>query len=150
MREDEIVNYLDRDSPVTRSVDRSLSVCRKIDSFLPKHRVMIGDKSIFQRLGKLVCAEICLPPRYSRFFDLTDLTEARFPGKSFSITITVSTTPPQVATYTRAIKVTVDGPREPRSKTSEYRSNTFHPLVDHGSRDPSAATGCYYPYASIP
>ncbi|CAD1478755.1 unnamed protein product [Heterotrigona itama] len=39
--------------------------------------------------------------------------------KSFSITITVSTTPPQVATYTRAIKVTVDGPREPRSKTSE-------------------------------
>lgn len=54
------------------------------------------------------------------FFDLTDLTEAsRFPGKSFSITITVSTTPPQVATYTRAIKVTVDGPREPRSKTSE-------------------------------
>jgi hypothetical protein len=40
-------------------------------------------------------------------------------GKSFSITITVSTSPPQVATYTKAIKVTVDGPREPRSKTSE-------------------------------
>ncbi|XP_034951465.1 runt-related transcription factor 1-like isoform X2 [Chelonus insularis] len=40
-------------------------------------------------------------------------------GKSFSITITVSTTPPQVATYTRAIKVTVDGPREPRSKTRQ-------------------------------
>ncbi|KAF7417982.1 hypothetical protein HZH68_000635 [Vespula germanica] len=39
--------------------------------------------------------------------------------KSFSITITVSTSPPQVATYTRAIKVTVDGPREPRSKTSK-------------------------------
>ncbi|XP_011297447.1 protein lozenge isoform X1 [Fopius arisanus] len=39
-------------------------------------------------------------------------------GKSFSITITVSTSPPQVATYTRAIKVTVDGPREPRSKTN--------------------------------
>ncbi|CAB0036980.1 unnamed protein product [Trichogramma brassicae] len=43
-------------------------------------------------------------------------------GKSFSITITVSTTPPQVATYTRAIKVTVDGPREPRSKTTLGRS----------------------------
>ncbi|XP_012270246.1 protein lozenge isoform X2 [Orussus abietinus] len=40
-------------------------------------------------------------------------------GKSFSITITVSTSPPQVATYTRAIKVTVDGPREPRSKTRQ-------------------------------
>ncbi|XP_061940726.1 protein lozenge-like isoform X8 [Apis cerana] len=38
-------------------------------------------------------------------------------GKSFTLTITVSTTPPQVATYTKAIKVTVDGPREPRSKT---------------------------------
>ncbi|KAK1129369.1 hypothetical protein K0M31_019103, partial [Melipona bicolor] len=37
--------------------------------------------------------------------------------KSFTLTITVSTTPPQVATYTKAIKVTVDGPREPRSKT---------------------------------
>ncbi|XP_063916918.1 runt-related transcription factor 1-like isoform X3 [Zophobas morio] len=45
-------------------------------------------------------------------------------GKSFSITITVSTTPPQVATYTKAIKVTVDGPREPRSKTnSSLHSN---------------------------
>ncbi|XP_033230562.1 protein lozenge-like [Belonocnema kinseyi] len=40
-------------------------------------------------------------------------------GKSFSITITVSTTPTQVATYLRAIKVTVDGPREPRSKTRQ-------------------------------
>ncbi|EAT41314.1 AAEL007040-PA [Aedes aegypti] len=40
-------------------------------------------------------------------------------GKSFTLSITVSTTPPQVTTYTKAIKVTVDGPREPRSKTSE-------------------------------
>ncbi|KAJ0174567.1 hypothetical protein K1T71_009675 [Dendrolimus kikuchii] len=39
-------------------------------------------------------------------------------GKYFSLTITVSTNPPQVATYQKAIKVTVDGPREPRSKTS--------------------------------
>ncbi|KAF0754771.1 protein lozenge-like isoform X1 [Aphis craccivora] len=38
-------------------------------------------------------------------------------GKSFTITITVSTCPPQVATYNKAIKVTVDGPREPRSKS---------------------------------
>ncbi|EDO33538.1 predicted protein, partial [Nematostella vectensis] len=37
-------------------------------------------------------------------------------GKTFSLTITVKTEPPQVATYCRAIKVTVDGPREPRSK----------------------------------
>ncbi|XP_046753802.1 protein lozenge-like isoform X2 [Diprion similis] len=42
-------------------------------------------------------------------------------GKSFSITITISTSPPQVATYSRAIKVTVDGPREPRSKTRQQQ-----------------------------
>ncbi|XP_078088921.1 runt-related transcription factor 1-like isoform X3 [Mustelus asterias] len=35
-------------------------------------------------------------------------------GKSFTLTITVFTNPPQVATYHRAIKITVDGPREPR------------------------------------
>lgn len=35
-------------------------------------------------------------------------------GKSFSLTITVATNPPLVATYNKAIKVTVDGPREPR------------------------------------
>jgi len=38
-------------------------------------------------------------------------------GKSFTLTITVSCSPPQVTTYNKAIKVTVDGPREPRSKT---------------------------------
>ncbi|XP_032779659.2 uncharacterized protein LOC116918153 [Daphnia magna] len=38
-------------------------------------------------------------------------------GKSFTLTITVCSTPPLVATYNKAIKVTVDGPREPRSKT---------------------------------
>ncbi|XP_049855483.1 protein lozenge-like, partial [Schistocerca gregaria] len=38
-------------------------------------------------------------------------------GKSFTLTITVSSSPPQMATYNKAIKVTVDGPREPRSKT---------------------------------
>ncbi|XP_066952052.1 runt-related transcription factor 1-like isoform X1 [Macrobrachium rosenbergii] len=37
-------------------------------------------------------------------------------GKSFNLTITISTSPPQVTTYCKAIKVTVDGPREPRSK----------------------------------
>ncbi|CAK1587077.1 unnamed protein product [Parnassius mnemosyne] len=37
-------------------------------------------------------------------------------GKSFSLTITISTFPSQVATYCKAIKVTVDGPREPRTK----------------------------------
>ena len=37
-------------------------------------------------------------------------------GKSFNLTITIFSQPPQVATYQRAIKITVDGPREPRRK----------------------------------
>ncbi|CAB0005783.1 unnamed protein product [Nesidiocoris tenuis] len=45
-------------------------------------------------------------------------------GKSFTLTITVSSTPPQIATYSKAIKVTVDGPREPRSKTRQQQQ--FH------------------------
>lgn len=40
-------------------------------------------------------------------------------GKSFSLTITISSYPCQIATYNKAIKVTVDGPREPRSKQSK-------------------------------
>lgn len=38
-------------------------------------------------------------------------------GKSFTITITINTKPLQLATYNKAIKVTVDGPREPRTKS---------------------------------
>ena len=37
-------------------------------------------------------------------------------GKSFTLSIFIYTNPPQIATYNRAIKVTVDGPREPRRK----------------------------------
>lgn len=46
-------------------------------------------------------------------------------GKSFSVTITIRASsvvamPDQIATYSKAIKVTVDGPREPRSKQSKF------------------------------
>lgn len=60
-----------------------------------------------------------------------------FSGKSFTLTITVETFPPQVATYAKAIKVTVDGPREPRSKTSKSlllfksRRTISHKLQTH-------------------
>ena len=43
-----------------------------------------------------------------------------FVGKFFLLTITVYTNPPQIATYQKAIKVTVDGPRDPRCKASKY------------------------------
>jgi hypothetical protein len=39
-------------------------------------------------------------------------------GKTFRLTITVCTKPTQVFTYDKAIKVTVDGPREPRRPRS--------------------------------
>lgn len=48
-------------------------------------------------------------------------------GKSFSVTITIRGYPCQTATYQKAIKVTVDGPREPRSKPSELKDF----LIDH-------------------
>jgi len=60
----------------------------------------------------LLLLQTCFCPRLTVYVSV--------PGKSFSITITVNTSPPQVATYNKAIKVTVDGPREPRSKTREY------------------------------
>lgn len=48
-------------------------------------------------------------------------------GKSFSLTITIRSSsvqktaqPDQIATYSNAIKVTVDGPREPRNKQSKF------------------------------
>uniref|UniRef100_A0A336KDR2 CSON008731 protein n=1 Tax=Culicoides sonorensis TaxID=179676 RepID=A0A336KDR2_CULSO len=50
-------------------------------------------------------------------------------GKSFTLSITIQTDPPQVATYSKAIKVTVDGPREPRSKTSPTNTHRFSSLT---------------------
>ena len=38
-------------------------------------------------------------------------------GKSFTISIIINCIPALVATYNKAIKVTVDGPREPRTKS---------------------------------
>ncbi|CAI9742187.1 runt-related transcription factor 2-like [Octopus vulgaris] len=46
-------------------------------------------------------------------------------GKSFSLVISVNTNPPQVCTYQKAIKVTVDGPREPRRIRIEERMVRF-------------------------
>lgn len=45
-------------------------------------------------------------------------------GKTFTVSISIHSYPvPQVATYQKAIKVTVDGPREPRSKQSKWSSS---------------------------
>ena len=50
-------------------------------------------------------------------------------GKSFSLLITVNSNPPQMTIYQKAIKVTVDGPREPRSKTSKTHTPLL-PTID--------------------
>jgi hypothetical protein len=58
----------------------------------------------------------------STLFKNSDWNSFIVTGKSFTLTIIVSSSPPQMATYNKAIKVTVDGPREPRSKTREYQT----------------------------
>ena len=39
-------------------------------------------------------------------------------GKNFNLTITIHTRPLQVTVYAKCIKVTVDGPRQPRNNKS--------------------------------
>lgn len=84
---------------------------------------------LFLCVGAMMCAGIRVRARSGCSFSLPQqlpcgiLTSVVFIfnffsslGKSFTLTITVFTNPTQVATYHRAIKVTVDGPREPRSE----------------------------------
>ncbi|XP_055533602.1 segmentation protein Runt [Wyeomyia smithii] len=65
--------------------------------------------------GELRNATAVMKNQVAKFNDLRFVGRSGR-GKSFSITIIISSYPSQVATYTKAIKVTVDGPREPRSK----------------------------------
>uniref|UniRef100_A0A8D8QBV2 Segmentation protein Runt n=1 Tax=Cacopsylla melanoneura TaxID=428564 RepID=A0A8D8QBV2_9HEMI len=48
-------------------------------------------------------------------------------GKSFTLSIMVGSSPHQIASYNKAIKVTVDGPREPRSKSNFHFIPGGHP-----------------------
>merc|ERR1712176_1218991 len=50
-------------------------------------------------------------------------------GKTFNLTLMIATNPPQIAIYHRSIKITVDGPREPRS---EYRKHRQKQLEEQG------------------
>ncbi|XP_071512995.1 uncharacterized protein [Panulirus ornatus] len=54
-------------------------------------------------------------------------------GKSFNLSIIISTAPLQMTTLTKAIKVTVDGPREPRNKSRHPGWGFplgYHPWLD--------------------
>ncbi|XP_064487564.1 runt-related transcription factor 1-like isoform X2 [Ornithodoros turicata] len=71
--------------------------------------------------GELRNASAVIKNQVAKFNDLRFVGRSGR-GKSFTITITVSTNPPQVATYSKAIKVTVDGPREPRRQQQQFRA----------------------------
>ncbi|XP_051561316.1 runt-related transcription factor 1 isoform X3 [Myxocyprinus asiaticus] len=73
--------------------------------------VMAGNDENYS--AELRNATATLKNQVARFNDLRFVGRSGR-GKSFTLTITVFTNPPQVATYQRAIKITVDGPREPR------------------------------------
>lgn len=86
---------------------------------------MCSSPAPFQYEGWKAYINFELPSKYSQaiassFFALFCVPT----GKSFTLTITVFTNPPQVATYHRAIKITVDGPREPRSKWAPFGAGT--------------------------
>lgn len=68
--------------------------------------------------GELRNATAVMKNQVAKFNDLRFVGRSGR-GKSFSLTITISSYPCQIASYTKAIKVTVDGPREPRSKQSK-------------------------------
>ncbi|CAN7988150.1 unnamed protein product, partial [Ixodes hexagonus] len=71
--------------------------------------------------GELRNASAVMKNQVAKFNDLRFVGRSGR-GKSFTITITLSTNPPQVATYSKAIKVTVDGPREPRRQQQQFRA----------------------------
>jgi len=67
-------------------------------------------------------------------------------GKSFNLSITVGCSPPQVAIYPKCMKVTVDGPREPRRQQQHFRpffDNRFagHLLDFRRKSDPFNSVG---------
>ena len=54
-------------------------------------------------------------------------------GKSFTVSITINSHPNLVATYNKAIKVTVDGPREPRTKSRDLIQLSFRVLPPYSA-----------------
>uniref|UniRef100_A0A668A2K1 Runt-related transcription factor 2 n=1 Tax=Myripristis murdjan TaxID=586833 RepID=A0A668A2K1_9TELE len=99
--------------------------------------VMAGNDENYS--AELRNASAVMKNQVARFNDLRFVGRSGR-GKSFTLTITVFTGPPQVATYHRAIKVTVDGPREPRRSTDLFPQRTtfpsLSPLTDPRFSDP--------------
>ncbi|XP_072860470.2 runt-related transcription factor 2 isoform X2 [Pogona vitticeps] len=98
--------------------------------------VMAGNDENYS--AELRNASAVMKNQVARFNDLRFVGRSGR-GKSFTLTITVLTNPPQVATYHRAIKVTVDGPREPRrhrQKLDESKPSLFSERLSDLGRIP--------------
>uniref|UniRef100_A0A8C2WST4 Runt-related transcription factor 2 n=1 Tax=Cyclopterus lumpus TaxID=8103 RepID=A0A8C2WST4_CYCLU len=111
--------------------------------------VMAGNDENYS--AELRNASAVLKNQVARFNDLRFVGRSGR-GKSFTLTITVLTGPPQVATYHRAIKVTVDGPREPRRTTDLFNQRTsfpsLSPLTDPRFSDPRMHYPGAFPYST--
>ncbi|KAJ7416311.1 Runt-related transcription factor 2 [Willisornis vidua] len=92
--------------------------------------VMAGNDENYS--AELRNASAVMKNQVARFNDLRFVGRSGR-GKSFTLTITVLTNPPQVATYHRAIKVTVDGPREPRSECGVTWSDMMGDVLPFGN-----------------
>ncbi|XP_068183674.1 runt-related transcription factor 2 [Antennarius striatus] len=72
---------------------------------------------------------------YAHFNDLRFIGRSGR-GKSFTLSINVLTSPPQIATLHKAIKVTVDGQRLPRrQRQKEMKPGVFRPCSSNPSLD---------------
>uniref|UniRef100_A0A672FIU1 Runt-related transcription factor 2 n=1 Tax=Salarias fasciatus TaxID=181472 RepID=A0A672FIU1_SALFA len=110
--------------------------------------VMAGNDENYS--AELRNASAVMKNQVARFNDLRFVGRSGR-GKSFTLTITVFTGPPQVATYHRAIKVTVDGPREPRTTDIFQQRTTFpslSPLTDPRFSDPRMHYPGAFPYSA--
>ncbi|KAM9321372.1 runt-related transcription factor 3 [Gastrophryne carolinensis] len=85
--------------------------------------VMAGNDENYS--AELRNASAVMKNQVARFNDLRFVGRSGR-GKSFTLTITVFTSHTQVATYHRAIKVTVDGPREPRRHRQKLEEQGKH------------------------
>uniref|UniRef100_A0A671TBA1 Runt-related transcription factor n=1 Tax=Sinocyclocheilus anshuiensis TaxID=1608454 RepID=A0A671TBA1_9TELE len=109
--------------------------------------VMAGNDENYS--AELRNATAAIKNQVARFNDLRFVGRSGR-GKSFTLTITVFTNPPQVATYQRAIKITVDGPREPRRDRAVIKSFIEYEYLVLDSRQmqtsPSWSYEQSYPY----
>eukprot|EP00117_Sycon_ciliatum_P041950 scpid37215/ scgid6236/ Runt-related transcription factor 1; Acute myeloid leukemia 1 protein; Core-binding factor subunit alpha-2; Oncogene AML-1; Polyomavirus enhancer-binding protein 2 alpha B subunit; SL3-3 enhancer factor 1 alpha B subunit; SL3/AKV core-binding factor alpha B subunit len=109
-------NFLCSSLPSHWRVNKSLPVCFKVVALseIPEGtKVTITAGNDENHSADLRNNVAVIKNQVARFQDLRFVGRSGR-GKCFTITITVDTEIPQVATYLKAMKVTVDGPREPR------------------------------------